>query len=166
MMSRERMSQEQKTEQKRMIAQLDHVNIIVSDLDKAIQFFSLLGFVERTAGELSGDWISKIVGLDGVKGRYVAIGLPESHTNIELMQYYSPQGSIDPNISKANQIGFRHLAFEVQDIESVVARLEENGVEFLSEIQLYPATGKKLVYFYGPDGVLLELAQYGQVPRP
>ena len=32
--------------------------------------------------------------------------------------------------------------------------------EIVGNICEYPKTGKKLVYFYGPGGVLLELAQY------
>lgn len=149
-----------------MIKQLDHVNLVVTDLDKAQEFFSLLGFVPKASGELSGDWIAKIVALRDVKAKYVALCLPGCSVNVELIQYYSPAGDIDPNISQANQIGLRHLAFEVTDIEQVVDKLRANGVEFLSEVQVYPATGKSLVYFYGPDGVLFEFAQYGNGSRP
>jgi len=63
-------------------------------------------------------------------------------------------------LSKANQIGFRHIAFQVENIEEIVENLKGKGVEFVSSIQSYPKTGKRLVYFLGPDGILLELAQY------
>ena len=38
--------------------------------------------------------------------------------------------------------------------------LQKKGIEFISSIQTYAKTGKRLVYFHGPDGILLELAQY------
>ena len=63
-------------------------------------------------------------------------------------------------MGKANQIGVRHIAFAVDDIEVEVERIKARGVRFISGIQTWEQTGKKLVYFYGPDGILLELAQY------
>ena len=38
--------------------------------------------------------------------------------------------------------------------------MKSRGIEMLSEIQTYPVTGKKLVYFLGPDNILLELTEY------
>ncbi|MBT6230351.1 MAG: VOC family protein, partial [Candidatus Scalindua sp.] len=61
---------------------------------------------------------------------------------------------------KANQIGFRHIAFEVDNIDDEVSRLKDKGLKFLSAVHTYPKTGKQLVYLWGPDRILLELAQY------
>jgi len=143
-----------------MIERLDHINIVVSDLEKAKAFFLLLGFQEDDSAELSGDWISSIVGLRDVRARYVALSLPGSNTHIELIEYRSPGSERDPQLSSANQIGFRHLALTVDDIAAEVRRLTEAGIKFLSSVQTYEKTGKKLVYFYGPDGILFELAEY------
>jgi glyoxylase I family protein len=60
----------------------------------------------------------------------------------------------------------RHLAFAVTDIDATVARLAEHGVTFLSPVQTWQHTGKRLVYCYGPDGILLELAEYPQAHAP
>ena len=59
-----------------------------------------------------------------------------------------------------NRIGLRHIAFEVENIDEVTEKLKSKGVEFLSPVQTHPQSGKRLVYFLGPDGILLELAQY------
>jgi hypothetical protein len=40
------------------------------------------------------------------------------------------------------------------------ALLKGEGIDFWGEVQTYPETGKKLVYFNGPDGIILELAEY------
>ncbi|HQH28504.1 MAG TPA: VOC family protein, partial [Oligoflexia bacterium] len=123
-------------------------------------FFTMLGFDATEPAELSGDWISSIVGLESVSARYLVLSRPGSDVTIELLQYENPPSGSDAAISKANQIGFRHIAFQVEDIEAVVSQLKDRGVKFQSGIHVYARTGKKLVYFCGPDGILLELAQY------
>jgi catechol 2,3-dioxygenase-like lactoylglutathione lyase family enzyme len=143
-----------------MLKRLDHINIVVTDLSKAREFFLNLGFEEGDSSTLSGEWISAIVGLEGVDASYVSLHLPGSETAIELLEYRHPASNRDPDMGKANQLGFRHLAFAVSDIEATVRKLRQMEVEFLSDIQTYEKTGKRLVYFYGPDGILLELAQY------
>lgn len=143
-----------------MLKRLDHINIVVSDISKAKEFFLNLGFTEGDSSELSGEWISAIVGLDEVDASYVSLHLPGSETAIELIEYRQPSSNRDPDMSKANQLGFRHIAFAVSDIEATVKKLRQMKVKLLSDIQTYEKTGKRLVYFYGPDGILLELAQY------
>ena len=143
-----------------MIARLDHINIVVSDLKKAKDFFLKLGFKEEISSRLSGERFSVITGLPDLDAEFVGLSLPGSPTNVELIQYSSPVGGRDPALSRPNQLGFRHIAFAVEDIEREVERLKADGVEFQSTIQVWEKTGKKLVYFYGPDGVILEFAEY------
>ncbi len=143
-----------------MFKKINHINIVVSNLDKTKTFFVQLGFVVGDESELSGEWISNIVNLKNVNARYVTLSLPGTETNLELIEYKSPKSTQDPNMQKANQIGFRHIAFEVENIEDVVYNLKDKGIKFISPIQTYPKTGKRLVYFWGPDNILLELAQY------
>jgi catechol 2,3-dioxygenase-like lactoylglutathione lyase family enzyme len=145
-----------------MIQRLDHINIVVGNLEEAREFFLHFGFVELDAAELAGEWISSIVGLAEVRARYVALHLPGSTTNLELIEYQSPPSGRDPDTGRANRIGFRHLAFAVDDIEAEIARLKKRGIVFLSEVKTFSKTGKKLVYFYGPDSILLELAEYAR----
>jgi catechol 2,3-dioxygenase-like lactoylglutathione lyase family enzyme len=145
-----------------MIQQIDHINIVVSDLIDATNFFLDLGFEKMTASRLSGRQMSTVTGLAEFEAEYVALWLPGADTHLELIQYFSPPGGKDPELNKANRLGFRHLAFSVDDIEAVVQKLKAKGVELVSDIQIWKKTGKKLVYFYGPDGILLELAQYPQ----
>jgi catechol 2,3-dioxygenase-like lactoylglutathione lyase family enzyme len=86
--------------------------------------------------------------------------LPGTETNLELIEYTNPTSERDPDMGKANQLGFRHIAFEVVDIDKIVQELKDKGIKFISSILTYPKTGKRLVYFWGPDEILLELAQY------
>ncbi len=143
-----------------MLKKINHINIVVSNLDETKAFFIQLGFEVGDESELTGEWISSIVGLPDVRARYVTLSLPGTETNLELIEYTSPPSEKGPNMDKANQIGFRHIAFEVNNIENEVCRLKDKGIKFLSAIITYPKTGKRLVYFWGPDRILLELAQY------
>ncbi len=143
-----------------MIKRIDHINLVVSDLRKAKDFFLLLDFEAEPESELSGKWISEVVGLQEVEAKYIALSHPGSTVKIELIHYISPQSDCTQMENKPNTIGLRHLAFAVDNIESTVTKLQAAGIKFMSDVKTYPATGKKIVYFSGPDGIILELAEY------
>ena len=86
--------------------------------------------------------------------------LPASDVRLELIRYDAPVSPQETNGGNANDPGFRHLAFAVKEIDAVVERLLGEGIEFLSPVHTYEKTGKRLVYFRGPEGILLELAAY------
>ena len=143
-----------------MLKKIDHINIVVNSLKESKDFFCRLGFNVLHEGDLEGDWISSIVNLENVKASYVQLSLPNTETNLELIKFYSPTPPDGDNKSLPNQIGIRHIAFEVEDIDKIVASMANDAAEFFGDIQTYPETGKRLVYFYGPDGIILEFAQY------
>lgn len=142
-----------------MIARIDHLNIVVSDLEAAEEFFVLFGFTQGIRSELDPAFLERVTGIQGARGRFVALHHPGSNLSLELLKFdHGPDA--EEGIGRADRIGLRHLAFAVSDIEAEVLRLKEHGVKFISPIQTWEKTGKKLVYLYGPDGILLELAQY------
>ncbi|WFB34623.1 VOC family protein [Kiritimatiellota bacterium B12222] len=143
-----------------MITSIDHLNIVVRDLDLMCDFFVLLGFVVEDRAGLSGEWISEIVGLKDVDAEYVKLAFPGSGMRLELIRYETPHSDKPVDGGVAHDPGFRHLAFAVTALDDVVARLKKEGVSFLSSVRTYEVTGKRLVYFRGPEGILLELAEY------
>ena len=142
-----------------MITRIDHLNIVVSDLEKSIAFFRLLGFDEGLGAALDPAFLQRLTGIAGADGHFVTMRHPGSNTTIELLKFVTDAGA-DPQLGRADRIGLRHLAFAVDDIASTVEKLRAAGVEFLSPVQTWEKTGKRLVYLYGPDGILLELAEY------
>ena len=142
-----------------MIARIDHLNIVVSNLDESKAFFRLLGFSEGLGAELNPDFLERLTSIAGARGRFVTLCHPGSNVAIELLQFDHDSG-VDPQLGRADRIGLRHLAFAVTDIAATVAALRAAGVAFLSPIQTWEQTGKRLIYLYGPDGILLELAEY------
>ncbi len=75
------------------INHIDHINIVVEDLDSAIQFFEKIGFTKKADKKLSGDWIDKVVGLTDVKARFASMELEEGQTVVELLAYANPKYS-------------------------------------------------------------------------
>ena len=140
------------------IDRIDHVEIIVDDLDAATAFFLDLGLVVVGQAELEGEWLGRLIGLEGVKTAVVMLRIPGGQTNLELAKFYTPpdENGIRPPL--ANTLGIRHIAFAVEDIEAIVATLKHKGVEFFSDIYNYE-NSYKLCYLRGPEGIILELAE-------
>jgi catechol 2,3-dioxygenase-like lactoylglutathione lyase family enzyme len=151
-----------------MIRAIDHINIVVSDLERSVRFYTeVLGFRETKRALLEGDWIERIVGVCGVRARVAYVVAPAGEPRIELLCYERPAGA-DPAPNRvANTIGLRHIALRVDDMAATVAKLKAAGATLFSEPVRVPAgvvkhdAGEKtLVYFLDPDGVILELAEY------
>ena len=153
-----------------MIRGIDHLNIVVGDMERALAFYcGVLGFAKTKEARLEGEWIERIVGLRGVKAHAVFIVSPGGEPRIELLKYETPAGASVAENSRANTRGLRHFALRVDDIAAVTARLRAAGVEVWGEPTRVPGGvvkfdegggGKTLVYFLDPDGVIVELAQY------
>ncbi|HTK06554.1 MAG TPA: VOC family protein [Ktedonobacteraceae bacterium] len=142
-----------------MFKKIDHTGIVVSDLERAKEFFLALGFTVVRGGPLRGQWIDDVLQLPGVDAEYLALSLPDTQTNLELLQFHSPAGERESTPNRSNLLGIRHIAFAVTDIETIVADLKKKGITFFSDIKVY-AGQKKLCYFLGIDGIILELAEY------
>lgn len=151
-----------------MIRAIDHLNIVVTDLERSLRFYcDRLGFKKTKEAYLEGEWIDRIVGLNGVKARAAFIVAPAGEPRIELLEYATPKGGLSAENSRSNTIGLRHIALRVDDMAAMVARLRAAGVHVFSDPVRVPAgvvqhdAGEKtLVYFLDPDGVILELAEY------
>jgi catechol 2,3-dioxygenase-like lactoylglutathione lyase family enzyme len=147
---------------------IDHINIVVSDLEKSVKFYTeLLGFNLSKMAYLEGEWIESIVGLKGVAADVAFIVAPAGEPRIELLCYKTPKGEAIPANSLANTVGIRHIAFRVDDLYSAAEKLKNAGVKLLGEPVVVPETvvthgagHKMLFYFRDPDGVLLEITEY------
>jgi catechol 2,3-dioxygenase-like lactoylglutathione lyase family enzyme len=140
------------------------VGIIVNDLAAATAFFLDFGLELEGEGEVEGLWVDRVVGLKDVKSRLVMLRTPDGQTKIELAQFERPVAAGDRQPPAANTPGIRHITFVVDDIEALVAKLQQRGSELVGEIQTYEDF-YKVCYIRGPEGMILELAeQLGQTP--
>ena len=98
---------------------------------------------------MEGEWLDGIMGLSGVKTENVMLlRAPDRQMSLELSKYHAPQDEKGIQRPLANTLGIRHIAFVVEDIEAVVAKLKAKGVETFSEIQTYEDTYKLLYEDY------------------
>jgi catechol 2,3-dioxygenase-like lactoylglutathione lyase family enzyme len=151
-----------------MLESIDHVNIVVADLPRMMQFYCrVLGLRETMRVTISGAWIDQTVALHDVTAECVYLELPNG-PRVELLQYVNPPAARPGELGTSNTPGLRHMAFRVDDIDAAVARLGEADVRFFSGIQDVPTSQvtyaggvrKRLVYFHDPEGNLLELCEY------
>ncbi len=152
---------------------IDHVNIVVSDMNRSVKFYKHLGFSPSMDTFISGAWIANVVGIqdENLKARVVFMDPETGDTRLELIQYIFPTGQHVPEGSLPNTLGLRHFALVVDDIMQTYHELVNAGVTFFSEPQ--EVTGNKevaarigrkwLVYLLDPDGVIVELAHYKPV---
>lgn len=151
-----------------MIESIDHVNLVVEDLERVAGFYQdLLGMKITRQVTISGPWIDRTVGLENVVGDVIYLD-PPGGPRVELIRYRSPVAARPPRLGEPNTPGLRHLAFRVRDIDQIVVRLSDAGILFFSEVQQVPAEQvsygaglrKHIVYFHDPEGNLLELCEY------
>jgi catechol 2,3-dioxygenase-like lactoylglutathione lyase family enzyme len=152
-----------------MIRAIDHINLVVADLARSVKFYTeVLGFVKTADVRMTGAWLEEIIGLKGVEGLVAFVELPGvGGPRIELLQYVAPAGVVLPENSRANTRGLRHIAFRLDDIAGLAARLRAAGVTLFSDpvkvppgVVKFAAGDKSLLYFLDPDGVILELCEY------
>ncbi|MCP4176215.1 MAG: hypothetical protein GY756_00440 [bacterium] len=138
-----------------MIIDIDHINIVVTDIDKTVKFFNILGFQMGESATLEGEWISDMLKLDNACAEYVSLSLPDSKFNIELLKFNTPVSeSVELN-SKTNTIGYRHFSLKVKDLEKEINNLKKHNISFISKPQ--QKGNRKGVYFIGPDNIIIQL---------
>ncbi len=140
------------------IRRIDHVGIVVKDLPAAKAFFLDLGLELLGEGKVEGEWVERIIQLQDVKLEVVMLGTPDGEATIELVKFHTPPDENGMQHPLANTLGIRHIAFAVEDIEALVAKVKRNGMELVGEIQNYE-DAYKLCYVRGPEGMILELAE-------
>lgn len=127
---------------------IEHIGIAVKDLKTSNTLF------EKLFG--TSNYKIEEVESEGVKTSFFRVG----HNKIELLEATSENSPIAKFIDKRGE-GIHHIAFDVDDIESEIKRLQEEGFVVLNETPKKGADNK-LVTFLHPkstNGVLIELCQ-------
>lgn len=142
-----------------MINGLHHTNIVVSDMSRTKRFYTeVLGLEISLEVSIDDSEFSRGAGLADTRVAATFFSVPGANTLIETFQYLNPSSRPMPSDSRANDMGFGHICFEVDDIQQAWRSLRDKGVEFASP-PVTMANGVRWCYFYGPDGERLELLQ-------
>lgn len=127
---------------------IEHIGIAVKDIESANAIYEkLFGVPPYKEEEVESE---------GVKTSFFMNG----PNKIELLEATTPESPIAKFIEKKGE-GIHHIAFDVEDIEVEMERLQKEGFIILNE---KPKKGadNKLVCFLHPkstNGVLIELCQ-------
>ncbi|MFZ2114125.1 MAG: VOC family protein [Solirubrobacteraceae bacterium] len=140
------------------IRRMDHVGIVVDDLADAVAFFVQLGLELQGEAPVEGDWVDRVVGLEGVRAQIVMLQTPDGHGRLELTKFHTPSTDGGYQRAPANASGIRHIAFLVEDIDAVLACLRARGTELVGELERYQDS-YRLCYVCGPEGIIVELAE-------
>jgi catechol 2,3-dioxygenase-like lactoylglutathione lyase family enzyme len=113
-----------------VVSNLDHVTIVVTDLDEARCFFGLLGFEESASVVISGERMAAYMGVPGIEADHVTLVIPDAapRQEIQLLRYRNPEVVVDVGSGDLHRTGFNHVCLRVTDLDAVVERLVAAGV--------------------------------------
>ena len=118
-----------------------HIAIIVSDIEKAREFYvDELSFevIRENYRKERDDWKLDL--------------RVDEHTELEIFAEKNPP----KRVNRPEACGLRHLAFRVESVEETVKELAEMKIE-CEPIRTDSFTGKKMTFFFDPDGLPLEI---------
>jgi glyoxylase I family protein len=145
---------------------VNHLNIVVGDMARSLAFYvGLLGMRQTFDILLEGEWIEEVTGCPDAKAHCVFVMPDGGGCRLELLQYLTPEGvALAPN-TLPNTPGLRHLALEVDDLDTWYEKLHAAGIAFVSPpvtvpFRIVEGIQKRLCYCHDPDGVIVELCAH------
>ena len=128
------------------IKKINHVALIVEDLEAALSFWRDTLGIELTH-------------IEEVPAENSMIAfLPVGETEIELIKPTTNDSGLAKFLEKRGA-GMHHICLEVDDIDMLLSQLKEKGIQLINEIPLTGTGGKKYAFIHPKStfGVLIEL---------
>ncbi len=129
-----------------MLKKLDHIGIVVKNIQQACIPFECLGL--------------RVSHTQDVPGKPVTVAyLPMGESEIELLQPNPGESNI-ANFLKENGEGLHHICFEVDDLEAAIQTARQAGMNFIDDAPRQGTSGR--IIFLDPTsshGVLIELVE-------
>lgn len=125
-----------------MIKRVEHVGIMVSDMDESIMFYeTLLDFKVRVRSH-NGDKELTFLTHKGLPGFEI-----ELIRDLRQGAHYSEHGLVN------------HLAFIVEDMDKTISYCKQLGIIFETSEPKHGINGRKTIRFGGPNGEMLQLVE-------
>jgi predicted enzyme related to lactoylglutathione lyase len=142
-----------------------HTNIAARNWMSLSKFYiQVFGCVVKPpVRKLSGTWLDKATGLENGILEGVHLLLPGYKENGPTLEIFTYKNMEDNNLIRANNIGFTHIAFEVDDVDQTLKSALENGGKMLGQIteHFVEEVGRlKFVYFRDPEGNIVEIQSW------
>ncbi len=145
-----------------LIRRVHHTAVSVRDFARTKAFYTdFLGFVLEDEMERRDEpALGRIVGLPGAVVDWAI--LRRGDYRVELFTYREPVAGQGP--VRQCDVGYTHLALEVDDVDAAFAEAQRAGYATLSEPQELRGGRTKVFYLEGPEGIVVEFIEIR--PRP
>lgn len=133
-----------------MTNKINHIGIAVHSIDDSVSFYrDTLGMAFEG---------TEVVAEQKVKVAFLSVG----ESRIELLEPTADDSPVAKFLAK-NGEGTHHVAYEVDDIEVVLADLKTKGVRLIDEVPRNGAHGTRIAFLHpkATGGVLTEICQGG-----
>ncbi len=133
------------------VEQLEHVNLVVTDIDATLDFIQTAFPSWRVRGRGENEWY-------GIKRKWLHIGTDDYYITL------NDGGKGDNRNLKGQAPGLAHIGFSVDDVERISRQLQSKGYEITTVGTDHPY--RKTLYFIDPAGFEFEFIEYlSQVPE-
>ncbi|MCW2529072.1 MAG: methylmalonyl-CoA epimerase [Pseudonocardiales bacterium] len=146
---------------------IHHAGIVVSDLDRAIDFYTgVLGLemMSEPSPVSESAHLDRVLGITGARIRGLLLRAGDGA--IELHEFSAPEWRGERPVP-AHALGAQHVAFWVDDVVAEKAAIEARGGRFMTEVNVIdsgPFAGLRTAFIRDPDGIRIELVQVAYWP--
>lgn len=140
------------------LVEMNNVGIVVENLDNAIKFFKEIGLELEGRMMVEGVWAGQVTGLGNQSVEIAMMITPDGHSRIELSKFITPKTVADHRTAPVNSLGYLRVMFRVDNLDELLIRLIQQGVEIVGEVVNFQNI-YKLCYIRGTEGLLVGLAE-------
>jgi len=141
-----------------MIKAVRHVGIVVHNMDKSVVFWrDIMGLSIVADFWEEGEFIDELENLKDVRLHMIKLSAPGG-VLIELLKDDSHPNERNGENNLCD-IGIRHIAFTVENVDISYNILNEYGCKMLSSPLISPDRKAKVFFARDPEGNLLELVE-------
>jgi catechol 2,3-dioxygenase-like lactoylglutathione lyase family enzyme len=141
------------------IQRMDHVSVVVDDLEAAKAFFVELGMELEGEAPIDGPSVDRLNAIDGIRVDIAMLRVPGRSDGLELTKFHTPAAvGADQAGAPPNALGLRSVMFAVDDLDDTLVRLRTHGAELVGSVEQFE-NGYRLCYVRGPAGIIVALAE-------
>ena len=107
---------------------------------------------------MEGDFVDTVIGITDSRSEIVMLRPPGGGTGLELSSFVQPHHEPGSPAAMSNELGLRHVAFEVDDLQAIIDRLTADGYGLVGGIGQYEHIWR-MAYVRGPEGIIVALAE-------
>jgi len=148
-----------------ILAKYVHTNLIARDWKRLARFYTDVFGCERKGPErdMSGEWLDRMTSLNDAHLTGVHLRLPGYGDDGPTLEIFSYDQLIERDLPAANQCGFAHIAFAVDDVDQALQAVIAAGGSAVGNITTTKVEGVgmlRVVYARDPEGNIVELQKW------